>query len=721
MSTLDADTPVQYVKGVGPRRAEWFSDLGLRTVGDLLAHFPIRYELHCGEIDIADLQPGTRATVRGEIQRISMRRGTCVAELCDGTETCRLRWFQPPPRASQSLLREGVLVLAAGQVREYNDAPEIIQPSLSPMPEGPAARDAAPSGARLVGVYSASEKLPSRLIARTVAQVLAQGAIPFAEFLPPTILERHRFPPRGVAIRRMHAPESERAAQQARRRLAYEELLLLELAMAVRRQRNVVLTPGRRLRITAEIDRRIRARFPFQLTTAQNKAISEIVRDLGSGRPMTRLLQGDVGSGKTVVALYTALGAIANRCQAAIMAPTEVLAQQHYRNISRYLYGSRVRCLLLSGGLSRRERSAALSEIQAGELDLVIGTQALIESDVAFRDLALVVVDEQHKFGVVQRHAMRTKGPQPHYLVMTATPIPRTLAMTIFGDLDVSLIRQSPPGRGRIVTRVVPAAKRSTVLDYVRKRLEAGEQAYVVCPRIGDDNEAESKPDLASARSTYDELVNGPWQGLNVGLLHGALPADQKESTVRAFAAGNLHALVATTVVEVGIDVPSATIMVVEQAERFGLSQLHQLRGRVGRGSRDSLCVLISGAASRAAAMIARDSRQAAGAVVREPSISSSAAAERLAVLARTSDGFRIAEADLRLRGPGEFLGTRQHGLPDLRVASLVDDGELLELARADAFEIIAGDPALRRPEHTALIPELRRMFGDKLALIDAA
>jgi ATP-dependent DNA helicase RecG len=556
--------------------------------------------------------------------------------------------------------------------------------------------------------------------------------LPVEEILPAKLSGKHNLPTREAAIRQMHSPTCEKELERARRRLAYEEFFLMELAMALRRYKLVSLQTGRKLHVTPEIDRRIRARFPFTLTGAQDKATREIVRDLESGRPMTRLLQGDVGSGKTVVALHACLAAVANGRQAAIMAPTEILAQQHFANIEKYLEGSRVRRTLLRGKLSRKERAASLAAIEAGEIDLVVGTQALLEKDVGFKDLAMVVVDEQHKFGVLQRANIRTKGPLPHYLVMTATPIPRTLAMTVFGDLDVSIIDALPPGRGEIITRVVTRSQWKTVMEYVRGRLESGEQAYVVCPLIGDDeateprgheaakevgsavgteirarsasespirtpcaSEGPSRVRLISARQAYERLAKGPWRGLNVGLLHGALKPADKQKAVDAFVAGRLLAVVATTVVEVGVDVANATIMIVENADRFGLSQLHQLRGRVGRGSKDSLCVLI--AQSR-----------------------SPKAAERLAVMAQTTDGFKIAEADLRQRGPGELFGTRQHGLPELRVGDILNDFALLEEARRDAFDIVARDPKLEQPQHARMIPALKKTFGDKLALIDA-
>jgi ATP-dependent DNA helicase RecG len=728
--SLRGDSPIQYVKGVGPRLAQRFATLGIQTVGELLEYYPFRHELERGEVDIADLEPGTTATVRGEVLRVGGRWQSLKAEIYDGTETCTLRWFNQ--RHVGPGLHQGALVVATGKVQEFDDRVEIIQPRLQVFP--PDTVLASPQkGSQRVGVYRGNAEIKSPTIRRAVLSALAQRHLPVEEILPPELCRRHDLPTREAAIRQMHVPTGDQQLLRARRRLAYEEFFLMELAMALRRYRLVSLQRGRKLHVTPEVDRRIRARFPFTLTAAQNKAIREIAQDLESGRPMTRLLQGDVGSGKTVVALHAGLAAIANRRQAAIMAPTEILAQQHFANIEKYLEDSRVRRTLLRGKLSKKERTETLAAIEAGEIDLVVGTQALLEKDVAFKDLAMVVVDEQHKFGVLQRANIRTKGPLPHYLVMTATPIPRTLAMTVFGDLDVSIIDALPPGRGTIITKVVARSKRKTVMEYVRSRLEAGEQAYVVCPLIGEEEGATEdrdrgiegprdrgtqsprqtlsrqssivnrqspipnpqSPALVSAKQAFTRLTKGPWRGLNVGLLHGSLKPAEKQATVDAFVAGELHAVVATTVVEVGVDVANATIMIVENADRFGLSQLHQLRGRVGRGSKDSLCVLIAHGRGEKAA-------------------------QRLEVMAQTTDGFKIAEADLRQRGPGELFGTRQHGLPELRVGDILNDFSLLEQARQDAFEIVAADPSLQQPRHARMIPELQRMFGTRLALIDA-
>ncbi len=692
---LRLDTPIQYVKGVGPRRAELFERAGLRTVGQLLARYPLRFEPAAVPKRIEDVRPGETVNVFGQVRRL---RGdphhlrTC--EIHDGTGVLTLRWFHRP--FSVRDLRREVMVVASGQAQDYNGRLEIVHPRITVLPPGAAPPSADADASRPAAVYPATAELPSALIRRAVEAALAHPELEIDEFVPDAIRGRERFPARGQAVREMHRPTSDAERERARARLAYEELLLIELALALRRHANRT-PPGRRLPLSPEMDARIRSRLPFPLTGAQDAAVREIAADLASGRPMTRLLQGDVGSGKTVVAFYAAMIAVAHGCQAAVMAPTEILARQHFRKFEQYLAGSRTTCGLLLGGDSRARRDELLARTARGDVSVLIGTHALVESGLAFHDLALVVVDEQHKFGVTQRAELRAKGGVPHYLVMTATPIPRTLAMTVFGDLDVTVIRESPPGRGTVVTRVTSREKWPVVAAYVRGRLERGEQAYFVCPARGDENgehPGDTDAELSTAVALHDELAAGPLAGLPIALLHGALRPAEKEAVMRAFAGGQTRALVATTVVEVGLDVPAAAIMVVDQAERFGLSQLHQLRGRVGRGQRDGLCVLI---------VHRRDPR----------------ARERVDVLAGTTDGFRIAEEDLRLRGPGDLFDTRQHGLPELAVADLVRDFEWVEKARRDALAIVQRDPALRAPEHRALVPALRRMFGARLALAD--
>ncbi len=690
-----AETSLQYLKGVGPKRARALESLGLKTLRDLLLYFPFRHEPEQGELPIADLVEGTVATIRGSICHVARRHPMLVAEVDDGSQACELRWFNATHVARN--LRSGATVIATGKVKRYNGILHLAQPRVEVYPpdaDGPPN----PVQPRLVGVYRVNPQVTNAGLRAAIDTLLPEAEAILDEPLPIALREARDLPDRVAAVRGMHQPASEAELERARRRIAYEELFLMQLGLAVRRRHLLDREHGYKLRITPEIDRRIRARFPFPLTSFQDDALREIVRDLADGRPMTRLLQGDVGSGKTVVALYACLLAIAGGHQAAIMAPTEVLAQQHYARIEQYLRGSRVRRALLRGRMKPVERNRIIADTEAGRLNLLVGTHALLQSDVAFQSLGLVIVDEQHKFGVQQRVGLRTKGVRPHCLVMTATPIPRSLAMTVLGDLEVSAIRGAPPGRGSVRTRIIWPAKWHEALAALRPRLEAGEQAYFVCPAIGGgdaEEDARKKVRLVTAEESFARLAEGPWAGLRLGLLHGSLKADEKQAVLDRFAANELHAVVATTVVEVGVDVPNATMMVIENADRFGLSQLHQLRGRVGRGRGDSLCLLI--ARSRSAKV-----------------------RERLGVLRETTDGFRIAETDLKLRGPGELLGTRQHGLPELQVASMVDDFELLELARDDAFALAAEDPKLMRPEHKRLRAAVRRQLGDRLTLLDS-
>jgi ATP-dependent DNA helicase RecG len=443
---------------------------------------------------------------------------------------------------------------------------------------------------------------------------------------------------------------------------------------------------------TNQIDSRIKKRFPFLLTEDQNNCIAEIVADMGKSQPMNRLLQGDVGAGKTVVALYAALLAVANKTQAAIMAPTEILAGQHFLSIERYLKNSKVRRILVTGGLTGKKRKEILNRISSGRIDIVVGTVALVQKDVGFAKLGLVVIDEQHKFGVHQRLLLR-KQTTPHCLVMTATPIPRTLAMTAFGDLDVSVIKHSPPGRGAVITRWVDPQDRQKAYEFIRERLRARKQAYFVYPRITN---TEENAVVAAATDEWRNLAQKVFPEFTVELLHGRMPSAKKQRIMAEFRKGKINVLVTTIVVEVGMDVPNAAIMVIEAADRFGLAQLHQLRGRIGRGEAKSYCFLF--------AETDRD-----------------AAKSRLEIMTRSNDGFEIAEHDLRLRGPGELFSTRQHGLPDLKIANIIDDYELLIMARKNAFELVAEDPVLTKAEHKNIRQVLLARFGDSLGLADVA
>lgn len=683
---------VQYLRGVGPARAAEFARLGVLTVGDLLDYYPFRYTLRPRSVSILSLRAGETATVVGELARVRFGGGTgkpsVKARLVDGTGECHISWFHSP--FLRDRLHEGTVVRVTGAVDLYGDRASFTNPETTILDDRDARAE--PDVDRHEPVYGGTAQLSSRQIGQLVAQVLDEAAPLIGDFVPEAIRRARRLPPRGTAVARIHRPTSLADVEAARRRLAYDELLLCQLAVQIGRRERLTGPKSPVIHVTAEVDRRIRRRLPFQLTPGQERVIGEMAADLGAPRPMNRLLQGDVGSGKTAVAVYAALAAIANRRQAALLVPTEVLAAQHREKIEHYLAGSRVRRACLTGGTTRRERREILEALAAGDCDWVIGTHALLEPDVRFAQLGLVLIDEQHKFGVAQRAALRAKGRAPHTLILSATPIPRTLAMTLFGDLDVSTIDDLPPGRQEVVTRLVAADDEARAWAFVRKRLGDGERAFVVCPLV---ETSEALP-LRGAAEEAEALATSHLAGFAVGLIHGRMKPAEKDQVMRRFRAGELAALVATTVVEVGVDVPEATLMIVRHAERFGLSQLHQLRGRVGRGSKKAYCLLFA---------------ETAG----------TEALARLRFLSTCADGFRVAEEDLRLRGPSELLGTQQHGLSAFRAASLVDDVELLTQARDDAAAILQRDSALSQAEHVSLRAALQARYGAVLSLQDVA
>ena len=603
-------------------------------------------------------------------------------EVEDDTGRLLCVWFNP------RFLREedfpaGREMLFTGKVDFYR-GPQMVSPQHELADEGEML-----FGPRILPIYPLTEDLNQNALRRVMKEAVGESAGLVEDMFDAAYLKEHNLPALADAIRNIHFPDAPQAAAQARRRLAYDELFLLELGMAQRRRDIRREDAGLSFEVTPEIDQRIRRRFPFKLTGAQERAIAEIAADMRSPKAMNRMLQGDVGSGKTVVALYAMLVAVANHYQAALMAPTEILATQHYETIQRYLAGSRVRTALLVGGRSARERKQDLERVAAGEADLVVGTHALVEGDVAFKNLGLVVVDEQHKFGVIQRAKLRQKGRHPDVLVMTATPIPRTLALTVFGDLDLSTLDEMPPGRQPVKSKWYPPEKLDAAYEFIRARITAGEQAFVVYPLV-EESEA---LDLKAATTSAEHLQRKVFPEFRIALLHGRMRPDEKDRVMAEFRAGRYHILVSTVVIEVGIDIPNATIMVIEHAERFGLAQLHQLRGRIGRGSRPSFFLLFA-----------------------EPK--SDEPRKRLDIICSTTDGFRIAEEDLKLRGPGEFFGTRQHGLPELRVADIINDYALLQLARRDAFRIVADDPGLAKPEHAKIRARLEETFKNRLDLI---
>jgi len=693
-ATINLHTPVSELPGITLRRARMLQRLEVFDVTDLLKHVPMRYEREEAESTIAKLLPGALGSARGEIAACRWvggysgggNKGRFEATLRDRSGTLHLTWFNA--RYLREKLHAGMTIRVQGRVKMYRDMPQMASPRFEVLEE-----DAAAQREQLRPVYPATEGLPSRAIEQLIADVLPRVADELVEPLPADLLAHHNMPLLREAFVQVHRPEHEEQAAAARRRLAYNELLLLQLGIAMRKAQVRQQLKAPALKISDAMHEHIVARFPFKLTAGQEQVIGEIAADLRRDRPMNRLLQGDVGAGKTAVALYAMLAAVANRGRAALMAPTQLLAEQHHLSISRMLAGAKLTIELLTATSVDRE--------QVRRADLIIGTQAILSEVERLENLAVIVIDEQHRFGVAQRASFRNfRGGDtvPHHLVMTATPIPRTLGLTIFGDLDVSTLREGPAGRMPIVNRVVGPEKTDEVYRYVATRLARGERAYVVVPAI-DPASASDKESAKALRNVAEHaklLQNKYFRGYRVAAMHGRLKPQTREKIMARFRDGAVHVLVATTVIEVGVDVPEATVMVIEHAERFGLAQLHQLRGRVGRSTdgKRSLCVFIA-----------------------NPTTESGA--QRIKAVGSTNDGFKLAEMDFDIRGMGEFFGTRQSGTPPLRIATLPQQMALLLLARRDAETMIADDPSLTRPQHQRLHRVLMRQYGKALGLID--
>jgi ATP-dependent DNA helicase RecG len=680
---------VACLKRVFPARLEQLRRLGVETVGDLLFHFPRSYEDLADLRPIASLKEGTAQLVQGEVVEIAGRslpdgRSVVSIVISDGGRDCLEGvWFNQPYAGRP--FRYGLRVSFSGKPKWFRDHWQMNNPRVQVL--GGLTDQTTPG---IVPVYPLTEELRVEQLRPLIRQAVQLYASQVAEVLPIELRRRHQLPDAPRALRDVHFPETLAAAEAGRRRFTYEEFLLLQLALALRRRDLRDRRRAHPLPVTPQIDSRIRRLFPFQLTADQDRAIADISRDLASERPMQRLLQADVGAGKTAVAVYALLVTVANKHQAALMAPTEVLAQQHWHTLEGYLAHSRVRRLLLTGALAARQRRTALADIREGRIDLVVGTQALVQEDVHFAQLGLVVIDEQHKFGVNQRARVRRLGTDPHYLVMTATPIPRTVALTVFGDLDVSVIRQLPPGRQPVVTRLVPAGQRERLYERIREQLRSGRQGFVICPLVEESDALE----LKAATDMHAQLQAGPFRDFRVGLLHGRLDDKAKDAIMEQFRQRTLDLLVATSVVEVGVDVPNATLLIVEHAERFGLSQLHQFRGRISRGTVPGECYLFADAVNEEAK-------------------------QRLRAFLKTRDGFALAEEDARLRGFGEFFGTRQHGLGELRVVDALRDASWLQAARKDAFSLVAADAGLRQPEHAQLRQAVLDRYGASLDLAE--
>lgn len=685
--------PVQFLKGVGPARAQVFAKLGVVTVGDLLEYFPRDWVFAPEPKKINQLETGETAAIVGLVESTDFqnyrRPAIFEAMVSDETGICRIIWFNGGYLRDQ--LRPGQAIMVWGKAGEYKHQLQLTNPKFRIIE---AATKKGPDPFFFNGgVYPASGGLSSMQIKKIIRPVLDNLGGLVGEFYEDEFLKKAELIKRKDAFGWIHLPADEGKLDKAKRRLKFDELFLMQLGLALRRHRHSKFASAVAMKSSEKIDRRIRKRFPFLLTEDQDKTIAEIVADMQRPIPMNRLLQGDVGSGKTVVALYATLLAVANKTQIAIMAPTEILANQHFISIERYLRNSDVKRAMITGGLTGKKRAEVLKEIKAGDIDIVVGTVALLEKDIAFKKLGLVVIDEQHKFGVHQRAQLRKDGT-PHCLVMTATPIPRTLAMTAFGDLDVSIIKHSPPGRGAVVTRWVAPEDRPKAYEFIRERLRAGKQAYFVYPRITG---IEEEGDIKAATDGWRELSK-VFSEFKVELLHGRMSSEKKREVMAEFRRGKIKALVATVVIEVGVDIPNATIMVIEGADDFGLAQLHQLRGRIGRGTDKSFCFLFA-----------------------DKETENEVAKSRLEMMERSNDGFEIAEHDLKLRGPGELFSTRQHGLPDLKIANIIDDYDLLVMARRCAFELVSADPMLISPMHKNIRQSLLTKFGDSLGLADVA
>ena len=676
--------PIESLHGVGPTRAKQFAALGVKTLGDLLDYFPRDYQYESAEKPIAELVPNQVQMARGEVVAVDYipvrPRPRFEATLDDGSGKLALVWFNSAFLRQQ--IHPGKFLRVQGSVRTFRNLPQMTQAKWELIDPG----EQRVGESKFRAIYPASMKLSSDVIAATVAENLPALLGDVQEWFAPELLRKRRLIGRRTAYEWIHCPVDQPQAIAARQRLVYDELMVMQLGLGLSRKLRGGRVSAPVLRVDKTLDERIRRRFPFSLTDAQQNAIWQVMADLKSGAPMNRLLQGDVGSGKTVVAVYAMLVAVANKMQAALLAPTEVLAEQHFLTLSNLMAGSSVKVELFTGRTKRLKRGT--DGLSDGTVHLAVGTQALLQSDIAFANLGLVVVDEQHKLGVQQRAVLKGKGYSPHYLVMTATPIPRTLALSYFADFDVSTIDQLPPGRQPIVTQRVRGNEAARAYQFIREQVGKGRQAYVVLPKIEDDGLDDSK----SVRKEFERLTAGPLAGLRLAMLHGQMSTEEKQAVMVGFRDRSVDVLVATTVIEVGIDVPNATVMLIGDAERFGLSQLHQLRGRVGRGSEVSYCLLMSDARGELAEA-------------------------RLKAMTDSTDGFAIAELDLQLRGPGQFFGTRQHGLPEFKLADITAEMGLLAEAREDALELLATDPLLRDPQHVHLRAALRDQIGEGLEL----
>ena len=673
-TTLTPDTPVRYLKGVGPKTAERFEKLGIVTLADLLCHYPRRYIDFSKPYSIAEAPADTECVVKAEVFAKPGGRilpgGRRMERITAGDDVASLEitWFNNPYATQKLQLGQEYYfqgIVTGGMLRRQMVNPQVRtaeQIKTSPFE----------------AVYPQTEGLTSNAIAKCVRQLLPHAEL-LPDPLPPEMLAKYRLLSKADAVRAIHCPATEEQAYAARRRLIYEELLVLQLGIGRMKNRGAAAT-GAPMQLADPSP--FWASLPFSPTGAQRRAVSEILADMAGGTSMNRLLQGDVGSGKTLVAAAAIWACIRAGYQAALLAPTEILATQHAEGLNRMLAPFGMRVALLTGGMKAAARRTTLAAIRNNEADLVVGTHAILSEGVEFARLGLAVIDEQHRFGVRQRGMLAEKAANPHLLVMSATPIPRTLGLLIYGDLDISILDELPPGRTPVKTRCITGKKRRDLYHFLDQEIGRGRQVYLVCPAIEDT------PDggLNAVKSYYEDIAKALLPDRRVGLMHGKLKPKEKAAVMEDFKAGRLDALVSTTVIEVGVDVPNASVMVIENAERYGLSALHQLRGRVGRGAAESWCFLVS------------DNQ-------------SENVQKRLKFLCSTTDGFAVAQYDLETRGPGDFFGSRQHGLPTLQIADLMNDTRTLHAAQAEAIAMLADDPLLEAPEHALLEQQVQQMF----------
>jgi ATP-dependent DNA helicase RecG len=682
---FDLKTPLQYLKGVGPERAKLLARLNLHTAQDTLFFFPRTYEDTTSVVPIAQLVPDTLTSVKGVVEEVESKNTSVGGSICgvlirDQQHHLRAVWFNQPYMEKRFSPGQGVML--TGKVKNQGLMWEMSHPRVKWL----TTPDETPPG-EILPIYRLTEGIKQSEIRRSVAVAVDECVEMVEEVLPESVRQEYGLLPIRDAILSIHRPVDGEALQSARFRFVFQELLVLQLALAMQRHLSIHGKHAWPLPVNGRIDSRICRLFPFPLTDGQRQVIDEICSDMAAEVPMNRLLQGDVGSGKTVVAMYAMLLCVAHGCQASLMVPTEILCRQHCQTLGRALANARVTIAMITGGMSNSERKGVLQSIRDGEVDLVIGTHALLQEDVEFARLGLVIVDEQHRFGVRQRAQLRWSGPSPHYLVMTATPIPRTMAMTLFGDLDVSTLRDHPPGRQPVNTYLGTVEQREQWWEFFRRKLREGRQGYVITPLVDQSDHAH----IVSLEQSFESLCNDELEEFRVDLVHGRLSTMEKQAAMDAFRSGETQVLVATSVVEVGVDIANATVMTIENGERFGLAQLHQLRGRVGRGTHPGYVCVFSPATEETQ--------------------------QRLNTFVSTSDGFELAEADFQMRGPGDLLGVKQHGLPPLRIADLCSDGDVLVKARTAAQEMINADPDLQAEP----LAKLRRMvllrYGNVLEL----